>query len=259
VHAGSSIENAATTAAAARIVYARRTFPHDRGVSDTPESEEARAWRVAERLTELRGEERANLIRIVGIALFYGVQLLNRHGLAVGPIAIPAMEGVSGQFHLLMSLLALTGVLVASGVLIALRNRFFPPWTKYATSALDVILATFALTVADGPSSPLVVIYFPLLALSALRFSPGLVRFTTAATVGSYLFVVLATGRARPALSVPAYQSILVVLALVIVGVVLDHSVREVRRMAGAYAMRTSRAPLPPTGASVTREGGDAS
>lgn len=215
------------------------------GVSDLADSEEARAWRVAQRLTELRGEERANLIRIVGIALFYGVQLLNRHGLAVGPIAIPAMEEISSQFHLMMSLLALTGVLVASGVLIALRNRFFPWWTKYATSALDVILATFALMVADGPSSPLVVVYFPLLALSALRFSPGLVRFTTVATVASYVLVALATQRSRPGLSVPTYQSILVVLALALLGVVLDQVVREVRRVAGTYAIRTSRAPAP--------------
>ncbi len=212
-------------------------------MSETPDTDEARAWRVAERLTELRGEERANLIRIVGIALFYGVQLLNRHGLAVGPIAIPAMEEISPQFHLLMSVLALTGVLAASGVLIALRNRFFPWWTKYATSALDVILATIALMVADGPRSPLVVIYFPLLALSALRFSPGLVRFTTVTTIVSYALVALATASSRPTLSVPTYQSILLVLALAIVGVVLDQAVREVRRMAGTYAARTSRAP----------------
>lgn len=219
------------------------------------EDEDRRAWRVAERLTELRGEERANLVRIVGIALFYGVQLLNRHGLAFGPIQIPAIEGVSGEFHLLMSVLALTGVLSASGVLIALRNRFFPVWTKYATSTLDVVLATFALVVADGPSSPLVVIYFPLLALSALRYSPGLVRYVTIASIVSYGFVVLAAVRTRPELTVPAYRSLLVVLAILLVGVVLDLAVREARRIAGTYAARAS---LPPAPSNAREEGGDA-
>jgi hypothetical protein len=207
------------------------------------DTEEGRAWRVAQRTTELRGEERANLIRIVSIAMFYGVQLLNRHGLAVGPLQIPAVEGVSGSFHLTMSLLALAGVLAASGVLIALRNRFFPWWGKYATTSLDVTLATFAIVVADGPSSPLVVIYFPLLALAALRFAPTLVRFATGATIASYAFVVLAVARTRPELSVPPHRSIILVLGLVIVGVILDHAVREVRRMAGAYASRTSVPP----------------
>lgn len=241
-------------------MYGTCSFAHDRGVSELPDSDEARAWRVAQRLSELRGEERANLIRIVAIALFYGVQLLNRHGLAVGPIAIPAMEEISSQFHLLMSLLALTGVLAASGVLIALRNRFFPWWTKYATTGLDVTLATIALMVADGPSSPFVVVYFPLLALSALRFSPGLVRFTTIASVASYVLVALATQRSRPALAVPTYQSILLVLALAIVGVVLDQAVREVRRMAGTYATRASRAPAatPPRSATADEADGGA-
>ncbi|MBX7194071.1 MAG: hypothetical protein K1X94_18600 [Sandaracinaceae bacterium] len=222
-------------------------------MSDTVDSEEVRAWRVAQRLTELRGEERANLIRIVGIAGFYGVQLLNRYGVALGPVQIPAMEGVEGSFHLLMSLLALTGVLVASGVLIALRNRFFPWWIKYATSTVDLVLASIALVVADGPSSPLVVIFFPLLGLSVLRFSQSLVRYTTCATIVAYLFVALAALRDRPTLAVPLYQAILFVLALAIVGVALDHVAREVRRLAGAYADRASRVPAAP---SADAEGG---
>ncbi|GAB4210225.1 MAG: hypothetical protein OHK0013_30660 [Sandaracinaceae bacterium] len=203
---------------------------------------EARAWRVATRLSELRGEERANALRIVGIALFYGVELLNRHGLALGPLAIPAIPEVAGRFHVMMSMIALAGILGASGVLIGLRNRFFPWWTKYASTGLDVTLVTFALSVADGPRSPLVVIYFPLLVLAALRFSPGLVRTATAACIGSYAFVVLATDRLRPELSVPRYQSILFVLSLALVGLVLDHAAREARRVAENFATRAARA-----------------
>jgi hypothetical protein len=204
-----------------------------------------RAWRVASRISELRGEERANLLRIGGIALFYGVELLNRHGLSLGPIEVAPIPEVTEAFHLMMSMIALAGILTASGVLIGLRNRFFPWWTKYASTALDVVLTTFALSIADGPSSPLVVLYFPLVALAALRFSPGLVRATTAACVGSYLFVVVAADRVRPALSVPRYQSILFVLALVLVGLVLDYAAREVRRMASIYAARAESAPRP--------------
>ncbi len=206
--------------------------------AEAPESAGVRAWRVATRLSELRGEERANLLRILGITLFYGVELLNRHGLSLGAIDIPAIAETAGTFHTIMSIIALAGVMVASGVLIALRNRYFPWWTKYATTGVDIVLTTFALSVADGPSSPLRVIYFPILALAALRFSPGLARFTTAACVGSYLFVVLGADWLRPALSVPRYESILFVLALVLIGLVLDYTAREARRMAGTYAAR---------------------
>lgn len=202
----------------------------------------ARAWRVARRLEEFRGEERANVARIVGVALFYLVEVVNRHGLDVGPIQLPAIAGVDELFHGLMTAIALAWVLVAAGVLIALRNRLFPRWLKYATTAADLVLATAVLAIADGPQSPLVVIYFPILALTTLRFGSWLVQFATAGTIVSYLSIVLLADRVRPALAVPRYHSVLVVLALALVGLVLAYAVTSVRRVAAEYAARAGDA-----------------
>lgn len=205
------------------------------------ESEEVRAWRVAKRWSALRGEERANLVRILAIAVFYGVQILNVHGLTIGPLAIPAVPGVGGTFHRLMSLVALAGILSACLVLVALRNRYFPAWLPYVTTGLDVVLATTALVVADGPRSALIVVYFPIVALTALRACPTLVRFATVSAVCGYLFLVLVADLLRPELSAPRYHSILMVLSLGLVGLALDRAAHEVGVIAGQYAIRAAR------------------
>lgn len=221
----------------------------------TDSLEPQRAWHVASRLTELRGEERATYVRLVGLALFYGIEVLNRHGLALGPLSIPALEGISDAFHVAMTLVALASAVMSAAVLLALRSQVFPPALKFGTTGVDLVLASIALTIADGPRSPLVVIYFPIVALSLLRASSSLVRFATGGAVVSYLGMSLVRARLVPHEdAAPVYQQALFVIALVLTGFVLDHVVRESRRTADVFAERT-RTSTPPRGeASSTEE-----
>ena len=46
-------------------------------------------WRIVERWQEYEGELRANLLRIAGIGLFYGIKLLNYYGLRLGRSRCP--------------------------------------------------------------------------------------------------------------------------------------------------------------------------
>lgn len=93
-------------------------------------------------MREYEGEERANLLRIVGIAAFYTIELINRYGLQLGILEMPPVAGVDERFHLAVSALAVVWAMVALGVWLALRNQVFPASLKYITTACDIALLT---------------------------------------------------------------------------------------------------------------------
>src|SRR5262245_54153138 len=136
-----------------------------------------RQWFIVGRWEEYAGENRANLLRIVSIGAFYIVELLNYHGLPLGTGV------VSERFHNTVTALAAAWTMVALGTLLCLRRRMFTPAIKYITTACDVVILTGILMVADGPRSPLVVGYFLVIALTALRFHLRLVWFGTLAAM----------------------------------------------------------------------------
>ncbi len=205
-------------------------------------SSRAQALRVAGRLNEYRGEEKANLLRVVGIAAFYVVQLLNRYGVDLGALHVPRLE-MTDQLHEALTLVAAGWLAIAMAVSLSLRNRFFPGWLKYVVTGFDFALATLALSFADGPKSPLVVVLFPLVALSALRFDRRLVRFATASAIVSYVWLIGLAAYLRTDLAVPRYQEILMVLALALTGLVLDGVVGASRTLAEETADRDRGAP----------------
>ena len=105
------------------------------------------------------------------------------------------------------------------------------------------------LSVADGPASPMVVVFFPVLALSALRESAALVRFATLASLLGYATLIAGAVWLRPATRVPVYESVLAFLAIGLTGVVLDRVVRASGESAAEYAGRRGaiRDKEPPT------------
>ncbi len=58
-----------------------------------------RQWYIVGRWQEYEGEARANLLRIIGIAAFYVVQIINYRGLSLGFLELPKVEGVDRAFH----------------------------------------------------------------------------------------------------------------------------------------------------------------
>jgi len=85
----------------------------------------------------------------------------------------------------------------------------------------------------------LVVGYFLVAALAALRFSLSLVRF---ATVGSMLGYLAVLGHAKwfavRDLRVPRYHQVMFLLALGLTGITIGQVVRAVRAMAVDYGAR---------------------
>jgi len=207
---------------------------------DKPPTDEAMPspWHVVRRVQAYRGEERANLLRIIGIAAFYVVELLNHHGLDLGFVTFEKVDGVDGDFHAAITALTVAWVAIAAGVLVLMRNRVFPPALKYVTTTFDVIALTGMLTIADGPSSPLVIGYFLVLVIAPLRFSLPLVRYATGLVLLGYVLLLVQTELARPTLQVPRYQQVMMGLALLLSGVVLGQLVRAMRDAAETFAAR---------------------
>lgn len=198
-----------------------------------------RHWYIVTRWQEYEAEARANLLRICGIGAFYLIELVNYYGVRLGPIELQPLPGVDQQFHARVTMLALLWAMLGLGVLMALRHQWFPNWLKYATTCTDVVLLTSILVVADGPKSPLVVAYFLVMLLAALRFNLRLVQCAAAACVAGYVFLLgYARFGTQRDLRVPRHEQAMVLLALLLCGVILGQMARYVRRLAEDYLRR---------------------
>ena len=201
-----------------------------------PEDDDRR-WYIVGRWQEYDGEGRTNLLRIAGIAAFYGIELINYHGLNLGFFEMPRIR--DRPFHLAVTALAVAWTMVALAVLLCLRRRVLPGAMKFLSTGGDLGLLTGVLAVADGPRSPLVAAYFLIIALATLRFSLPLVRFATGGAVAGYVALLgYAEWFAARDVRVPRYHEGIVLLALALTGITLGQVVRRVRALALAYAGR---------------------
>jgi hypothetical protein len=106
------------------------------------------------------------------------------------------------------------------------------------------VLLTSVLTLADGPRSPLVVVYFLLIVLAALRFNLRLIWFASGGAIAGYLFLLgfarwgSISGWDKPDMTVPRYHQVIFVLALAMTGIVLGQLIRRVRNVADEFAQR---------------------
>ncbi|MFI5458243.1 MAG: hypothetical protein ACHRXM_22665 [Isosphaerales bacterium] len=198
-----------------------------------------RSWYIVGRWREYQGEGRSNLLRIVGIAAFYSVELANYRGFRLGYFEMPRLETVDRPFHLAVTALAVAWTMTALAVQICLRRQVFPASLKFLSTGADIALMTCVLCISNGPRSPLVVGYFVIVALAALRFSLPLVWF---ATVGSMLGYLAVLGHAKwfaaGDLRVPRYHEVMFLLALGLTGITIGQVLRAVRSMAVDYGAR---------------------
>ncbi len=161
--------------------------PSGAGPAGASAARDERQWFIVGRWQEYAGEARTNLLRVLAIAIFYAIELVNYHGFEFGPLQIPA--GVDREFHVVATWLAVAWTMTALATLLLLRLHVFPAALKYFTTGSDLVLLTTLLMVADGPRSPLVTGYFLIIAASALRFRLSLVWFATVGSMGCYLFL----------------------------------------------------------------------
>ena len=219
------------------------TDPQQTGSEDRGDAIRKRQWFISSRWQEFDGEWRANVVRTASVAAFYAVELLGYYGLNFGWLQVE--HTFTREFHLTISALAAAWIIVAFGTFYCLRMRIFPAALKYVTTACDIVLLTAMLVAASGPRSPLVVGYFVVITVGALRLQLRLVWCATLGSMAGYMFLL---GFAKwhdtwlnlphRDLTVPRYTQMVTLLALAMTGIALGQIVRRVKAMAEDYASR---------------------
>ncbi len=130
------------------------------------------AWYVAGRWQQLDGEYRANHLRILSLVAFYVVHLA-QHYRPVGLFA--SSSPPDDVFHLAVTVIVVGWLLMSLAIDVCLRQRTFPGATPYITTGMDLVLLTAVLCLGGGQRSPLVLGYFLILVMAAMRFSLPLV------------------------------------------------------------------------------------
>jgi hypothetical protein len=205
------------------------------------------------RWEEYQGEARANVLRLLAIAAFYVIELINYYGVDLGFIHLEKVSDLA--FHQTVTAVAAAWVLLGLGVHLWLRMHRLPAALKYVSTGLDVVLLTLLLMVANGPRSPLVVGYFLIPALATLRFQLRLVWFATIAAMLGYVWLLgwaLWIEDVR-SVRVPRYHELIFLTALAVSGIIQGQVIRRVKAMAAEYARRlgtagvSTQSPVPPS------------
>ncbi|MFO0808058.1 MAG: hypothetical protein U0746_05505 [Gemmataceae bacterium] len=179
------------------------------------------------------GEARVNLIRLIALAAYYAQHLVATYAHRADPAWTP-------QYHAAVTAVVLTWAAGIGGLHIALTRRWLPSWLPFASALGDVALVTALLMASGGVRSPLVVLYWLVVASTPLRLSLRLVVATTVASMLGYLAtlgvyahgVVGATAYyADAALRVPRSQQVVALLGLFVAGLLAAQSVRQARRL----------------------------
>jgi hypothetical protein len=202
------------------------------------------------------GEVRLNLVRLAALAAFYGYHLVN--------VSVHRNDAtLAGAYHVAVTALVMVWASGAAGLYLYLSRRTgpvvesstredrpvtarihlpggVPEWLPYAVTAWDALLITTLLMLAGGPQTPLVVLYFLLVAAAPLRLSLRLVYAATLLAVAGYLFVLghhifwrirfdryYDTETHR----VPRTEEAVMLLGLLASGVLAGQVVRQARRL----------------------------
>ena len=201
------------------------------------------SWYVTQRWQQYEGEARANLLRIIAIGTFYLIHLWNYFSSlgklpAWGFLQLAESGEVERRFHLMVTCLALAWIMMASGVHLSLRDRVFPKWLPFASTLCDLLFLTSILLISSGPQSPLIVGYFIVISLAALRFDLQLVRVATVAAMVGYLCVLgyakwPATfgGDVNADYQVRRYEQLVVLAGLALTGIIIGQVVRRVQNL----------------------------
>jgi hypothetical protein len=196
-------------------------------------------WDDARRLESWAGEVRVNLLRGAALTVFYVHHLLHVYVLRDDPQA-------RGIYHAQVTVIVLAWTAAILVLYRCLSVRWVPPALKYVATGWDITLVTALLFVhPDGPRSPLLYLYFVVLAAAPLRLSLPLVWATTlgimaAALIlmGHYVFFRIGS-EAYYAADNPARISrtsqVIFLLAVGAAGLLAGQVVRQARRLVQGY------------------------
>jgi hypothetical protein len=192
-------------------------------------------WQQARRLEALAGETRVNLIRAIALVVFYGHHLFNVY-VRKDP------QATDGPFHVQVTALVIAWAAATFLLHLCLLRRYLPPALPFVVTFADLAFVTGLLAVSpEGPRSPLIFLYFVVVATTPLRLSLPLVWAGTLGAMaagvvlmGYYVFFRLGRDEyyKNP---VPQASEVIFLLALGTAGILAGQAVRQARRLVYGY------------------------
>lgn len=197
-------------------------------------------WADARRLEAWAGEVRVNLLRTAALIVFYGHHLLDVYVYGGDRSA----EAAVYHAEVTAIVLAWTGAIVV--LYVCLARRWVPPGLKYAATFWDIAMISALLIASpDGPRSPLLYLYFVVLASAPLRLSLSLIYAATfgimaAATLVMGHYVFYRVGRDAYYAADSPYRlarssEIIFLLAIGTAGLFAGQLLRQTRRLVRGY------------------------
>ena len=195
-----------------------------------------RQWFIVGRWQEYAGEGRANLVRVLALIAFYGVQLYRYR-------FVDEANEATQLFQRQTTLIVVAWSLVALAVLVCLQRKIFPATLKYLSTLADVTLLTLLAQLGGGTQGALPQVYFLIIGLAALRCSVGLVWFASVASMAGYWSLVgmQDTKWFDADHSTPLVNQLVTLVSLALAGVIAGQVVRQTRSMAEDFAQRMKK------------------
>lgn len=195
-------------------------------------------WYVVGRWQAFAGEAQTNMLRVAAVAGFYAIQLLNY-------LTFSTRSGPEQAFQRAVTLIAAAWLFLSLAVLVSLQRRFFPAALQHVVAIADVLLLTAACSIGSGSASPLVAVYFLLIALGALRNYVSLVWTSTLGAMVGYLCLVAIKDPTwfDANHATPVVNQLVTLLSLALTGFVMGLIVRRTRGIASQFADRLAAGP----------------
>jgi hypothetical protein len=194
-------------------------------------------WADARRLEAWAGEVRVNLIRTLALIVFYAHHLLNVYYLNSED------QTLRGAFHNRVTIVVVAWSMAAFTLFVSLSRRWVPPVLKYVACGWDLLMVTTLVMISgDGPRSPLLFLFFVVVATAPLRLSLGLVWFATlgamlcsAAVLWHYVYQIHTPETYYAQFRIPRPAQIIYLLCLGAEGILAGQMVRQARRLVLGY------------------------
>jgi hypothetical protein len=199
--------------------------------------DESASWEAARRIESWAGEIRVNRLRLAAIIVFYVRHLIDIY-------VNPQNRSFSGRYHLWVTLIVLAWAALVLWLHWALSQRRMGEKLKYVSVVWDLAMVTMLGIVARGPQTPLMLLYFIVIASAPLRLSLKLVWVATLGAMAGYAIVLAYYAwwligwdkyYSTPELRIPHSTEAIWILALGVAGLLAGQVVRQMRRVCTGY------------------------
>lgn len=187
-------------------------------------------WDDVRRLEAWAGEARVNLVRVAALIGFYGQHLLTLYVFRDDPT-------VDLTFHKAVTALVMMWALLVVAVQLTTSRRWMPAGLMYGVVLWDLALCGAMVIVADGPRSPLLVLFLLVIFSATLRLSQRLVLAATVGGLAGYLWILGFARWWRPDMQAPRNHQVIFAVAILSCGLLAWQAVRQAQRLVEGYPL----------------------